>query len=381
MIPDKRIFDLLVLKYVFDRYYGPCHPTELIWFIISFIQEPLVQIICDLYTTIILHKPTGVVYACGSNYCDQFGISNHQLSSLNILRKIMLLTKIKTIAMNTPILFAYDVDDNIYSWGLNRSEISSSPKLIISEEHLPGTISQGSNYNLYLCKNGNLYIRGDNVYMGIKPNHGLKRIEFPRCSPNFKSIQIGSVRNNSFVLTTDGLYGWGENKCGQLGLGDTTDYDTPIKINMDSVVIFSIGQSYIIVLDKNNDVWVWGYNACGQLGLGDTISRNEPQKHSLQNIISVVCGTEHTLALKLNGDMYSWGDNVYGQLGLGNTSYKCLPQKLELKCVISIMCGSNHTVAVDADNKIWVWGMNNRGQLGLGDEKNRFVPQLLEFKF
>lgn len=385
MASDKTIFNLFVLKHLFDIHYGRNRPTELIQFIMTLMREPAVQIMCDSRTTIILHRPTGVVYASGSNHVEQFGMCANKFSGSSILKKVELPNKIKSININSPILYARNTENELFYWGCEWYQdvrLSMKSQLFVSDIYLPNTISHGYNYKLFLGRNNNLYIQGDNKYMGINRNQGLQVVIFPICSQNFKIIQIGSNTCNSFVLTTSGLYGWGQNNRGQLGLGDESKHYDPIKMNLDlTVMSFSLGEANIVVLDKNNDVWVWGKNNYGQLGLGDLTDVLIPCRHSLKNIVAVECGAWHTLARSSNGDVYSWGSNGCGQLGLGAMDCVLLPKKITLTHIVSIACGPTCSIVVDSNDKIWVWGDNQYGQLGLGDKLCRSVPHELKFEF
>jgi alpha-tubulin suppressor-like RCC1 family protein len=90
-------------------------------------------------------------------------------------------------------------------------------------------ISVGGFYNLALTVSGQVYVWGfglggfddrltptllpSELFSGAVPNH-------------IKSVTAGY--DHSFALTVTGqLYAWGENRSGQLGLGDTIDRPTP----------------------------------------------------------------------------------------------------------------------------------------------------------
>ena len=53
-------------------------------------------------------------------------------------------------------------------------------------------------------------------------------------------------------------------------------------------------------INSNNEVWVWGNNSCGQLGLGHSLDMAQPAKVaqlSDKRVIKVSGGKDHTLAL------------------------------------------------------------------------------------
>ena len=69
-------------------------------------------------------------------------------------------------------------------------------------------------------------------------------------------------------------------------------------------------------------LYSWGQNNTGQLGLGNTTYYSSPkQVGALTNWLSVSCGRYHTVSIKTDGTLWSWGYNANGQLGLNNLTY------------------------------------------------------------
>jgi alpha-tubulin suppressor-like RCC1 family protein len=72
---------------------------------------------------------------------------------------------------------------------------------------------------------------------------------------------------------------------------------------------------------ENSGVFAWGNNSRGQLGLANKISRILPEEVKLPNLLrnkkieSLSCGLEHTLLVADNGDLLACGSNEHGQLG------------------------------------------------------------------
>merc|ERR1711862_1084689 len=70
-------------------------------------------------------------------------------------------------------------------------------------------------------------------------------------------------------------------------------------------------------VDINHDLYIFGYNDYGQLGLGNTTKRNKPIKHpSLSNIIDISKGGNHSFVKASNNEIYTFGDNYRLQLGI-----------------------------------------------------------------
>jgi alpha-tubulin suppressor-like RCC1 family protein len=129
----------------------------------------------------------------------------------------------------------------------------------------------------------------------------------------------------------------------------------------------------------------WGWNKFGQLGTGDTADRMEPALIQLPSrIIKVVCGSGFSIALTEDGYCYSWGGNGCGQCGQGHVTSVLVPQlisALVTKKVIEISSstGCNHSLALCDDGSVFSWGCNTRGQLGLSTNDHESSPQQVPF--
>ena len=74
---------------------------------------------------------------------------------------------------------------------------------------------------------------------------------------------------------------------------------------------FSCGLQHTIVLFENGGVWGFGSNQYGQLGVGDTNVRGTPSRMRLRTpIVQVACGGNHTVLLAANGQVYTCGHRV-----------------------------------------------------------------------
>ena len=76
-------------------------------------------------------------------------------------------------------------------------------------------------------------------------------------------------------------------------------------------------------------VYVWGFNYGGALGVGNTTNYSSPvQVGALTDWASVaVGGGKSCLAIKFDGSLYAWGQNSSGELGVGNTTIILLRYK------------------------------------------------------
>ena len=97
---------------------------------------------------------------------------------------------------------------------------------------------------------------------------------------------------------------------------------------------------------KAGRLYICGTGESNKLGLGDTSDRETPTVvEALADIpiTHVSCGRYHTAALSADGDVYTWGLADSGQLGLGSSRTKApTPQKVDALSglgVKSLSCG------------------------------------------
>lgn len=253
--------------------------------------------------------------------------------------------------------------------------------------------------------------------------------------PSGAALQVDAGNAHSCGIADGGLYCWGENGAGQLGLGDFTARITPSPVEAglawDAV---STGYEFTCAL-RAGSVWCVGAGSNGQLGSGAFSSSTEFVEVVLPGAATAVeagfefacalladarvfcwgAGTEGQLAqddpfpepglssaipvevpggafamvaagqghgcgVKVDGALYCWGRNASGELGLGASADQQIrtPQRVGADSDwATVAAGQNHTCAIRADGSLWCWGDNPDGQLGLGDTEPRFDPTLV----
>jgi len=245
------------------------------------------------------------------------------------------------------------------------------------------------NWTTYAVKtDGTLWAWGDNSFGRLGVGDTEDRHSPVKVMDNVSTITAFNIENDgyytwdsAFVVKVDGtLWAWGRNNHGQLGVGDTEDRYTPVKV-MDNVSTIALGyrdSAYAVKTDGT--LWAWGRNNHGQLGVGDTEDRYTPVKVA-DNVSTITTDnvenngynntSDSAFIVKTDGTLWAWGINNYGQLGVGDTQSRYTPVKVADN-VSTITTNGGAAYAVKTDGTLWAWGDNSYGRLGVGDTQSRY---------
>lgn len=176
------------------------------------------------------------------------------------------------------------------------------------------------------------------------------------------------------------VYCSGNNDKGQLGRSDieSVTYILPVTatdpmFTAASITALASGPDNMVALTSTGELWSWGANSNGELGNGQTTDANQPVRvHNMRNIVKIGCGFGFCAALDASGILYGWGKNDRFQLG-GASTEKAVTIPVQILADVSdFSCGGAHMLAV-VENRLYSWG---EGTLGAtGHPKN--IPSLV----
>ena len=361
------------------------YPKEIIMYIISMMYNSS-KVFCGPYSISFIIN--GDVYCCRD-------------SNLVMKKQFFSKEKIDSVYYGMQhTIFIERLKKEIYSLGCNSrgqlglkdNEYRHTPQKIIFNfgSKIISVVCGYHDYTIVVTKLDEIYGWGDNESGQLGLGDTTNR-NFPHKLPikNVKSVSCGW--RHTIILTHNGkVFACGQNCHGQLGLGNYTNQYFLQKISIcgvSNILLISCGYYHTIALTSDG-IYSWGDNNHGQLGLDVQSTWMESHKICMPRKINLLCssiipqiiaiagGVRHTMMLTDRGELFVCGSNDLGQLGIGKGNGTLWEfQKLNLnEHILSVNCGSSHVIVTTKSGKYYGWGFNTVGQLGLGDGKNRYIP-------
>ncbi len=250
-------------------------------------------------------------------------------------------------------------------------------------------VDAGTTFALAATHEGQLYTWGGGKQGELGLGESAKKKNYPcllvSLSRSTSVVGVACGAHHAVALTGNGqVFTWGANESGQLGLGRAGNVYKPkiLPFFRDmtgeaAVVQISAGAAHTAALmsDREN-VYMWGDNRSGQLGLGDNKSQSMPtrvpgfsQDHPCSGVF---CGDNFTMFLNTTGELFGTGANESGQLGVSDYNNHSRPRPIPAENfgvgtynqVSQVAPGGCHTLAI-AGGKLYAWGapiVNGRAQ-------------------
>ena len=187
---------------------------------------------------------------------------------------------------------------------------------------------------------------------------------------------------------------WGWNKYGQLGRGERT---TEFALTPSNVVGFdsptggpsasgiSAGFYSTCAIASNGGLWCWGVNSNGGLGLGDTSMKIQPTAVPAfdgsadgKKVVTIEMSQYSACAINAERALFCWGNNENGALGVGDKSQRSLPAAVRFDVsagvgVVDVAINSGMCATL-SNGEVWCAGWNGDGRLGTGKAADSVVP-------
>ncbi|KAJ5067836.1 claret isoform a [Anaeramoeba ignava] len=275
---------------------------------------------------------------------------------------------------------------------LDENDSNQNPSKIQIEENIQ-KVTSGEGNEAILTKEGNVFAQGKDI-----DTSKIINISSLIEDTNDRVIKdIASGYCAVYLLTSNqNAYGIGSNDHGQLGFDSETleETDKPILMMKNVSKIFSGNSSdHVFLLNSNQELFGCGNNRNGQLGLGKSRKETIQKLTKIQNIpkgkiIDIQCGMSHSIMLIENENenpkrkLYSCGDYQYNGLGKNENTYEFTEIKSSLfendDNILDFSIGHEHTLILTSKSKLIGFGNNSYSQLGTGDTNNQLIPIQIE---
>ncbi len=330
-------------------------------------------------------KTNGTIWAWGYNLNGQLGIGN----SSTLLSPTQIGTDTDWVSISTGGNSSYAIKSNgqLFAWGQNSlnqlgdgSTVDRNIPTQIGNSTDWGLIESGNNYAFALKTDGTIWGWGVNTYNRFV-NSSLSIVLNPTqvgTDSNWANLYVPPSGSTSLAIKSNGtLWGVGSNSFGQLGQGNSSNYNGLTQIgNATNWRSAAVGSSHVLALDKQNNLFSWGFNSSGQLGKGNfSYKTNMRQVGTDLTWEKIYTTLYRSAAIKKDGTLWSWGLNTSGQAGNGEDRNLDVPVQIGTNTNWqSVSIGAANTLALRKDGTLWAWGANQIGQLGDGTTSPKYIP-------
>ena len=274
---------------------------------------------------------TGAVFAWGWNIVGQLGNGSTTDSDAPVKVRLPGGTKVTGIAAGFAHSVALTSTGAVLAWGKNYNgnlgNGSTTDSDVPVKVRLPGGtkvtgIAAGGEHNLAVTSTGAVLAWGYNAYGQLGDGStGASDVPVNVSLPTGTKVKaVAAGASHSLAVTSTGaVLAWGYNAQGELGDGKRANSDVPVKVRLPDgtkVIAVAAGGYYSLALTSTGAVLAWGYNADGELGDGNRTNSDVPVKvklpagrrvtavaagGSLEGVGVDTAGPGHSLALTSTG--------------------------------------------------------------------------------
>lgn len=192
---------------------------------------------------------------------------------------------------------------------------------------------------------------------------------------------LASSGQHFIAVTTDGaVYSWGEGNKGQLGhnaIESWKHFPTRVEsLGRYHVLGACAGDGFSLFWTDLGIVFSVGDNshgALGHVGLTSLLIPKRIEKLEGIKIIQVAAGNTHVVALSSEGEVFVWGESSTGALGFGQQmSLITFPNRLVSAQMMSqikeVRCGPDCTMILNTYGELFCSGSNAFNKFGFGEK-------------
>nr|XP_022329995.1 probable E3 ubiquitin-protein ligase HERC1 isoform X2 [Crassostrea virginica] len=231
------------------------------------------------------------------------------------------------------------------------------------------SVSAGYRHSAAVTEDGELYTWGDGEFGRLGHDYTSSK-NFPTKVQSIESVgMVACGGSHTLAVSQDGKtiwsFGGGEN--GKLGHGDTNRQLKPKVIEALTGLYIrkvSCGSQSSLAVTSSGQLYAWGCGAILGCGSAEYTALRPRLVEDLQSkrVVDIACGDSHVIALTHESEVYAWGNNAMGQCGQGHAQSPITRPKrvigLEGVKIHQVSAGTSHSVAwtaVPTDRPVVVW--------------------------
>ena len=361
----------------------------------------------------------GNVYTWGLNDHGQLGLGAAAKTTVNEPTHIDGIEGIIDIAVGASHTMLLTAAGDIYTFGRGteqqlgpgiKADVKRPQRLFINESIKPAAIFAENNTSYILTKGGDIIAWGDNasgnfgssVYEGAGLAYAdTNYLKYASTNEKFVTMAAGAdsvlaistgdiptVDDKGKKVTSQTVYGWGNNTYNQLGMATTVDAETN-EATFSTAILDPTASSWF---DKYGDTIEYSDARPAGVSVGNTglvtfkhitVNDDEDITDAYTDVFvlgdnrNVVAGTSNNEGVGMLGIHNPYIDAKYtGEYHLKAGDSQPLDPESDFVDAISIDIASSGADAIIFNNegKIFTWGSNVQGQIGDGTQENRSYP-------
>jgi len=364
------------------------------------VQEPLpptttdppprrpIQPAAEAFTSLtFLEAKSSHVYAWGNSNAGQLGTGSTTRELVPVNIAALAGVTVTQVACGNIHSLALTEAGRVYQWGRyyyplreeeGRREAQKwgdrkTPSLVDTLAHLEiRTVAAGGVHALALDSAGNVWSWGGGLEGQL--GHGSKQNElYPLLIDGLKHMTITAIaagNEHSIAVSSEGnVFAWGNNRAGQLGVGDFEERLKPRYVfagisesdpllestNPDPVARVTCGAWHTVVETTSPQaLYVWGNKSFEHARLSDFSAT-----HMRPRLIA--CSSSETFVLTQHGELYC----------VAESREVLRVEDFNEKKVKGIYSGATFSICLAEDGSAYGKGENKQGQLGMGDVQAR----------
>jgi len=244
-------------------------------------------------------------------------------------------------------------------------------------------VACGANHSLVLTRTGEVWACGRGHLGQTGSLHLPDIVPTPERVAGLSAVVLVAAGYGfSGALDKDGrVWMWGACDAGQLGFppvapqlpGNAVPTQLgPAAFGREAVVQLSLGYYQAAAVTATGGLWVWGANSHGELGLGDTAERAVPTLVAAggapawggSRVLMVSCSCNYQLVLTVDGGVWTCGLNDSGLLGHGGFQGVWVPTRIVPAAfggatIVFVAAGYAYASAVTAEGLLYSWGLSS----------------------